>query len=131
MFCIIVINLAIWIVVGFSYFMFFSIIKYLKSKSLASQTVLDEVYVLLFYYYMVCYSVGCLCLTIIQVIGEIPWAFAFILGWAQATIHILLALQIFIAMMVKFCLVYYASNLNNFSDRQILRICRYVCIVSS
>ena len=117
-------NLVNWTFVGFSYFLFFSIIKYLKSKSLATQTILDEVYVLLFYYYMVCYSVGCLCLTIIQVIGEIPWAFAFILGWAQATIHILLALQIFIAMIVKLCLVYYNSSLNNFTDRQILRFCR-------
>ena len=117
-------NLVNWTFVGFSYFLFFSIIKYLKSKSLATQTILDDVYVLLFYYYMICYSVGCLCLTIIQVIGEIPWAFAFILGWAQATIHILLALQIFIAMIVKLCLVYYNSSLNNFSDRQILRFCR-------
>ena len=117
-------NLVNWTFVGFSYFLFFSIIKYLKSKSLATQTILDEVYVLLFYYYMICYSVGCLCLTIIQVIGEIPWAFAFILGWAQATIHILLALQIFIAMIVKLCLVYYNSSLNNFTDRQILRFCR-------
>ena len=124
MFYIILSNLVNWTIVGFSYFLFFSIIKYLKSKSLATQTILDEVYVLLFYYYMVCYSVGCLCLTIIQVIGEIPWAFAFILGWAQATIHILLALQIFIAMIVKLCLVYYNSSLNNFTDRQILRFCR-------
>ena len=124
MFYIILSNLVNWTFVGFSYFLFFSIIKYLKSKSLATQTILDEVYVLLFYYYMVCYSVGCLCLTIIQVIGEIPWAFAFILGWAQATIHILLALQIFIAMIVKLCLVYYNSSLNNFSDRQILRFCK-------
>ena len=124
MFYVIMSNLVNWTFVGFSYFLFFSIIKYLKSKSLATQTILDEVYVLLFYYYMICYSVGCLCLTIIQVIGEIPWAFAFILGWAQATIHILLALQIFIAMIVKLCLVYYNSSLNNFSDRQILRFCK-------
>ena len=124
MFYVILSNFVNWTFVGFSYFLFFSIIKYLKSKSLATQTILDEVYVLLFYYYMICYSVGCLCLTIIQVIGEIPWAFAFILGWAQATIHILLALQIFIAMIVKLCLVYYNSSLNNFSDRQILRFCK-------
>ena len=60
MFYIILSNLVNWTFVGFSYFLFFSIIKYLKSKSLATQTILDEVYVLLFYYYMICYSVGCL-----------------------------------------------------------------------
>ena len=113
-----------WIFVGFSYFLFFLIIRYLKSKSLASQTVLDEVYILLFYHYMACYSIGSLWLTIILVIGKVPWIFAFILGWAYFAIHVSLALQMFISMVVKFCLVYYSDSLNNYPDKQILDYCK-------
>ena len=118
-----------WLAILFGCFLIYHIIQYMKTKPIASQTLLDWVRIDLFAH--VIFE-----LILVGVIStdfivnehsnnvQTYWFYDMVVGWGAYTARIIVSIQLLVAIVVKHILIFHPNFLEEYEEIQIMRWCR-------
>ena len=104
--------------------MMFQIIKYLKSKPLGFQTLMDSLYIQLIQYWVLESSLTFVTIILIQ-IQENNWILAWLVGFGTYLAMLLSSIHLLICLIFQILLIWYQSIFDPFEDGKILKYIRY------
>ena len=104
--------------------MMFQIIKYLKSKPLGFQTLMDSLYIQLIQYWILESSLTFVTIILIQ-IQENNWILAWLVGFGTYLAMLLSSIHLLICLIFQILLIWYQSIFDPFEDGKILKYIRY------
>ena len=110
--------------------MMFQIIKYLKSKPLGFQTLMDSMYIQLIQYWILESFLTFVTIVLIQ-IQENNWILAWLVGFGTYLAMLLSSIHLLICLIFQILLIWYQSIFDIFEDEKILRYIRYNLKINS
>ena len=102
-------------------YLYSQVIRYLKDKPPANQTLLDGIYIQLFQYLIIeGWMIG-ITLSTKEIFGTVPWILAVILGWGTYISRNLFGIHLFICLFVKYVLIFKQEVSEEVDDNCILK----------
>ena len=103
--------------------MMYQIIKYLKSKQLGFQTLLDSLYIQLMEYWIIEASMYSAAFTLLEM--EVTnWILAWIFGFGTYLIVVLSSIHLMVCLLFQIVLIWFQDKIEGFEDLKILNYTR-------
>ena len=110
--------------------MMFQIMKYIKSKPLGFQTLMDSLYIQLIQYWILESFLTFVTIILIQ-IQENNWFLAWLIGFGTYLAMLLSSIHLLICLIFQILLIWYQSIFDTFEDEKILKYIRYKLKINS